>query len=96
MQVHNNIDNLPAFKNAVITIGTFDGVHSGHQQIINTLKDAAAAAGGESIIITFHPHPRKIISSVPGDVKLLTTLPEKINCSFRQRLALDHPRSESS
>ncbi len=71
-------DSLPVFHKAVITIGTFDGVHLGHKQIIEQLKAEAARIGGESVIVTFHPHPRKIISSIPGDVKLLTTLAEKI------------------
>ena len=52
MKLHNSTDNLPVFNNAVITIGTFDGVPCGHQQIIKTLKDAAAAVGGETVIIT--------------------------------------------
>jgi riboflavin kinase / FMN adenylyltransferase len=78
MQVHYDITQLPVFKNAVITIGTFDGVHSGHQQIINTLKTAAAQAGGESVIITFHPHPRKVVSSAVTGVRLINTLTERI------------------
>lgn len=78
MQVHYDITQLPDFKNAVITIGTFDGVHSGHQQIINTLKSAAAEAGGESIIITFHPHPRKVVSSAVTGIRLINTLTERI------------------
>ena len=73
MKVHYDIENLPTFRNAIITIGTFDGVHCGHQQIINTLKEAALKAGGESVIITFHPHPRKVVSSAVtfGTVQLL-------------------------
>jgi len=78
MKVHYDITQLPVFKNAVITIGTFDGVHTGHQQIITTLKAAAAEAGGESIIITFHPHPRKVVSSAVTGVRLITTLAERI------------------
>ena len=78
MQVHYNINQLPVFKNAVITIGTFDGVHTGHQQIINTLKEAAAKAGGETVIITFHPHPRKVVSSAVTGIRLINTLTERI------------------
>lgn len=78
MQVHRDLAQLPEFKNAVITIGTFDGVHKGHQQIINQLKATAAAIGGETVIITFHPHPRKIVGSYGGNVALLNTLEEKI------------------
>ena len=77
MQVCTNIKQLPTFKNAVITIGTFDGVHKGHQQIIRQLKQEAQEIGGETVIITFHPHPRSI---VPGrkPVSVLTTRAEKI------------------
>ena len=78
MQVHRNLEQLPGFKNAVITIGTFDGVHKGHQQIINQLKTTAASVRGESVIITFYPHPRKIVGSFGGNVALLNTLEEKI------------------
>ena len=60
MQVHRDIDNLPVFQNAVVTIGTFDGVHVGHRQIINKLKVEALKINGESVIITFHPHPRRL------------------------------------
>ncbi len=78
MQVHRNLEQLPSFKNAIITIGTFDGVHLGHQKIIRQLKEEAKQHDGETVIITFHPHPRKIVSSVPGDIRLLTTLDERI------------------
>ncbi|TDO28253.1 bifunctional riboflavin kinase/FAD synthetase [Sediminibacterium goheungense] len=78
MKVHRELaGSLPEFRNAVITIGTFDGVHKGHQQILSQLKEEATKIGGETVIVTFHPHPRKIVSSVPGDVKLLNTQAEK-------------------
>jgi riboflavin kinase / FMN adenylyltransferase len=78
MQIHQDINQLPLFKNAVITIGTFDGVHLGHRQIIDSLKEEAAKASGESVIITFHPHPRKVVSSVITGVRLINTLAERI------------------
>ncbi len=79
MKVHRELaGSLPEFNRAVVTIGTFDGVHLGHRQVIRQLKEEAVSIGGETVIITFHPHPRKIISSVPGDIKLLNTLSEKI------------------
>jgi FAD synthase len=62
MQVHRSIENLPRFDNAVITIGTFDGVHEGHKKIIDALINEARLIHGEAIIITFHPHPRKIVN----------------------------------
>ena len=78
MNVHRDIDHLPSFRNAVITIGTFDGVHMGHRQVIKKLISEAKAINGESVIITFHPHPRKIISSTILGIRLINTLDEKI------------------
>lgn len=54
-------DTLPNFRNAVITIGTFDGVHCGHQQIIRHLKQVAQQYEGETVLITFEPHPRLLL-----------------------------------
>jgi len=77
MQVHRDLEQLPHFKNAVVTIGTFDGVHLGHQQIIAQLKEEAARVNGETVIITFHPHPRKVVHDRPA-IHILSTLNEKI------------------
>jgi len=87
MQVHRSIHNLPEFKNSVVTIGTFDGVHLGHQQIIKQLKEEAARINGETVIITFHPHPRSIVKK-SQPVFLLTTLDEKI--SLLRSFGIDH------
>ncbi len=78
MQVHYDINQLPQFKNTVITIGTFDGVHNGHQKIIDALLDESTRVDGESIIITFHPHPRKIVQPL-SSLHLINTLEEKIS-----------------
>ena len=78
MIVHTSIQQLPVFQNACITIGTFDGVHSGHQQIIQLMKTEAGKVNGETVIITFHPHPRKVIGANKTPVHLLNTLDEKI------------------
>jgi riboflavin kinase/FMN adenylyltransferase len=94
MRVHRDINNLPAFKNAAITIGTFDGVHTGHLQIINQLKKEAQENNGEAVIITFHPHPRMIIQSRENEpnnrpsIKLLNTLSEKIE--LLRKHEIDH------
>ncbi len=86
MQVHRNIFSLPVFKNAVVTIGTFDGVHTGHQEIITQLKQEAAAIDGETVIITFHPHPRKVVSG--KKIFILNTLEEKIH--LLEEKGIDH------
>jgi len=78
MIVHHDLKQLPNFKNAVITTGAFDGVHIGHQEIITRMKQIALEIKGETVIVTFHPHPRKVISSIPGEIKQLTSLEERI------------------
>jgi riboflavin kinase/FMN adenylyltransferase len=88
IQVHRDLQHLPNFKKAVITIGTFDGVHLGHQQIIKLLKKEADDIGGETVIITFYPHPRKIVSQGKSDVKTLNTLEEKIE--LLDKKGVDH------
>lgn len=88
MKVHYDLKQLPIFKNAVITTGAFDGVHTGHHQIIKRIKEIAQQVDGESIIITFHPHPRKIISSIPGEIKQLTCIDERIQ--LLEKAQIDH------
>ena len=88
MKVYRNIEQLPAFKNAVITIGTFDGVHEGHRKIIDSLELEAKKINGESVIITFHPHPRKVVSSAILGIRLINTLDEKIE--LLSKTGVDH------
>lgn len=78
MKVFRSIADLPSFKNAVVTIGSFDGVHIGHQKLLNRAKYLAEEIGGEDIIVTFHPHPRSIIYPKDNTLRLLSTLDEKL------------------
>jgi len=78
MRVFRDIQNLPDFTNAVITIGSFDGIHHGHQEIFQQLQDQAKACEGETVVITFHPHPRQIIYPKDKTLQLLTSIDEKI------------------
>jgi riboflavin kinase/FMN adenylyltransferase len=88
MRIYYHIDQLPFFHKAVVTIGTFDGVHTGHAQILEQLREEAARIGGETVIVTFFPHPRKVVRGGTADVKLLNTLEEKIQLLSWQRV--DH------
>jgi len=88
MKVHYNLNELPPFNKGIITTGAFDGVHKGHQQIIGRMREIANDTGGETIIITFHPHPRKVTSSVPGEIKQLTSLQERIQ--LLEKVGIDH------
>jgi riboflavin kinase / FMN adenylyltransferase len=78
MRVFYSLDDLPHFKNAVFTQGTFDGVHLGHQKILKTLHEEKIRINGESILMTFWPHPRLMLYPDDNHLKLLQTLPEKL------------------
>lgn len=88
MLVHYNIEQIPVIHNAVITIGTFDGVHVGHQKIIEQLKKEAVKVQGETVVISFHPHPRTIIHSNKKEIYILNTLEEKIE--LLEKTGIDH------
>ena len=78
MRIYKGIDELGDFKNSVVTIGTFDGAHKGHQKILSRLNDRAKETDGESILFTFYPHPRMIVFPETHNLKLLQTIEEKI------------------
>jgi riboflavin kinase/FMN adenylyltransferase len=77
MNIHFQLDQLPIFKTPVLTIGAFDGVHSGHLAILDELKQVANQIQGETVVITFHPHPRRILNNADAPA-LLTSLRERI------------------
>lgn len=78
MIIYTGLDDIQPLPNAVVTSGTFDGVHRGHQTILSRLTEVARASGGESVLITYWPHPRTVVSNDSQNLKLLTTLDEKI------------------
>ncbi len=77
MKVYESIEQFKGAKNPAVTIGTFDGVHLGHQKIIQQLKEGAESIKGESVILTFYPHPRMVLFPDDEDLKLLNTEEEK-------------------
>ncbi|NCD71597.1 bifunctional riboflavin kinase/FAD synthetase [Mucilaginibacter agri] len=88
MKVYHHIDEFEPVKNAVVTIGTFDGVHLGHRKIINRIKELAGETGGETVILTFFPHPRMILHPEDQNLKLITTISEKAD--LLEELGVDH------
>lgn len=88
MKIYNQLSEFKKLDNAVVTIGTFDGVHFGHQKIVKRLCELAKAKGGESVILTFFPHPRMIIDPENQDLKLINTISEK--AEILERLGVDH------
>ncbi|MCP9235081.1 bifunctional riboflavin kinase/FAD synthetase [Lewinella sp. JB7] len=88
MKTHYQLDQLPRFRRAVITIGSFDGVHQGHQQLLARIRRMAERRGGESVVITFDPHPRTILRPDDDSLRLLSTTHEKAN--FCADEGIDH------
>ncbi|WP_395803850.1 bifunctional riboflavin kinase/FAD synthetase [Daejeonella sp.] len=88
MKIYTHIDEFKQIKNAVLTIGTFDGVHIGHQKIISRLKEVAQQKGGETVILTFFPHPRMILHPDDLNIKLISTMDEK--AELMKSLGIDH------
>lgn len=88
MKVYHNIDDFTPLKNAVVTIGTFDGVHQGHREIISRIIELAKEINGESVILTFFPHPRMILHPEDQNLKLITTIDEK--AELLEALGVDH------
>ena len=76
MQIHYGTENLQ-IVNPVVTIGSFDGVHKGHVQVIESLKRVARNLKGETVIISFEPHPREVLYPMEKRPGILTTLEEK-------------------
>ncbi len=88
MKVYQDFEEVGKIPNAVLTIGTFDGVHLGHQKIIERLKEEARKVNGETVLFTFFPHPRMVINPSNHGLKLIQTQAEKIE--NLDRLGLDH------
>ena len=77
MKVFQGFEDLPHFIRPAVTVGSFDGVHRGHRALIGRLVAEARAVGGESVVLTFEPHPRITLGRAEG-LRLLTTFEEKV------------------
>ena len=88
MKVYRSLEEFNRLEKAIVTTGTFDGVHFGHQKILNRLEELAKQHHGESVIITFFPHPRLVLFPEDNDLKLINTLDEKIE--LLEKSGIDH------
>jgi len=88
MKIYEGLNNLPEIRNAVVTSGTFDGVHLGHQKILSRIKQTAGEINGETVLITFWPHPRLVLYPNEHNLRLLSTFEEK--AALLKQLGLDH------
>ncbi len=88
MKIYHHLDEFGPVQNAVVTIGTFDGVHIGHRKIITGLRQRAAAVGGETVLLTFFPHPRMILHPEDEQLKLINTIQER--AALLEEAGIDH------
>jgi len=87
LEIHKGASAFKSDKPTVVTIGTFDGVHAGHQKIIKRLVDSARANNLESVILTFFPHPRMVLQKESG-IKLINTIEERTD--ILEQSGIDH------
>ena len=88
MKIHLGTEAIEEIKNAVVTAGTFDGVHLGHQKILARLREEANRLNGETVLITYWPHPRLVLKPWDHSLQLLSTFPEKAN--LLEQHGVDH------
>ncbi len=87
MEIYHSFQEFSKKNTSIVTIGTFDGVHIGHQAIIKNLIENAKDNNAESVILTFFPHPRMVLQK-GNNIKLLNTINEKID--LLQKTGLNH------
>ena len=88
MKIYQGLTDFHPPKNPVVTSGTFDGLHLGHQKILNRLQELAKSKGGETVILTYWPHPRLVLQPNNKSLRLLSTFSEKI--SQLKEMGIDH------
>lgn len=88
MNIYRNINEFKAKGDVVITTGTFDGVHVGHRKIIQRVTELAKKINGESVLLTFFPHPRMVLYPEQNDLRLINTIEERIE--LLKETGVDH------
>jgi riboflavin kinase/FMN adenylyltransferase len=78
MKIYRSLEDIPPISHPVVTTGTFDGVHLGHQKVLSRITEIAKRNNGETLLLTFYPHPRMVLQPTDNDLKLLNTQEEKI------------------
>lgn len=90
MKIHYDFESVGTIKNPVVTTGSFDGVHIGHKTILNRLNEIASSIQGESVLITFHPHPRKVLFPDTAGKTLLLINSQREKIELLSKTGIDH------
>lgn len=88
MKIYKGLEGFKKVRNPVVTVGTFDGVHIGHSKIFQKMAGIAKACGGETVVVTFHPHPRLVIHHDSKDLKFINTQERKYG--LIEKTGIDH------
>jgi riboflavin kinase/FMN adenylyltransferase len=88
MKIYQGLTDFHPPKNPVVTSGTFDGLHLGHQKILNRLQELAKSKEGETVLLTYWPHPRLVLQPNSNSLRLLSTFSEKVN--LLREMGIDH------
>ncbi len=88
MKIYRNIEEVKGISNSVVTTGTFDGVHRGHRAVFDVMKAEAAKINGETVVVTFFPHPRFVLCPDVDSLKFITTMERKI--SLMEKAGINH------
>lgn len=88
MKIYHDLNDFKKIKNPVVTVGTFDGVHVGHQEIFRRMQEMAIQDGGETVVVTFHPHPRLVVHSDNKNLRFINTLEKKYR--LIEKTGIDH------
>lgn len=88
MKIYRDLEQLPEFRNPVVTVGTFDGVHQGHRRILERMREIAARTGGETVVVTFEPHPRMVLAPYGTPIGLINIPRRKYQ--ILESLGIDH------
>ncbi len=88
MKIFKDINEFPGSEFAVVTVGTFDGLHIGHQRIIARMKEIAAAQNGDTVLVTFDPHPRLVLNNNPTELRFISS--QKRKMQLLEHFGIDH------
>ena len=86
MNIYHSLDSFQKLEYGVVTSGTFDGVHLGHKKILSRLREISEQSGGETVVLTFWPHPRMVVSDDSQGLQLLSTIDEKIELAGKRNV----------
>jgi len=78
MNIYNNINEAKNIKNAIVTVGTFDGIHIGHKAVFDKMRELANKHNGETVVITFYPHPRQVLNIDTSNLRFICTQEDKM------------------